>query len=960
MKKLFVTAGVLALASTLMGQSPQLEVKEIELSNGMQVWLNEDHSQPIVYGAVVVKAGAKDCPDTGLAHYLEHLLFKGTDELGTIDYESEKVYLDSIEACYDKLSQTTDENERLEIQKEINRISIKAADYAIPNEFDLLTAEAGGTGLNAATSYDFTYYYNTFSPQYLAQWAELNSHRMLHPVFRLFQGELETVYEEKNRAQDNIIQEPLFKMIEIFSNGNPYAYQVIGSTENLKNPRLGEMMAFFKKYYVGCNMGLVLSGDIDASTIEPLLEQTFGRIPRGETPVKEKVEIPVIDGYRSVDIKLPIPMIKASVFAFNAPTDKDDDAMALDLAIGLLTNSFSSGLLDSLTTSHKVLASMAQRLPLFNEMGVMGYVVIPSLPFGKLDKAEDLCLEQIEKVKRGEFSDADVETLKLEAAMNAKQALETIGSRSDMLCSVMSQGRSWSEYLEQVESIEDITREDIIRVANKYFTDNYLRFVKVKGKYPKDNVSKPDFDPIIPKNGDQRSEYAKRWEQIPVDNKEPKLVDFENDVERIALNDHVTLFYKENPVNDLYDLTLRVSEGSNEDPLIPYVASYLNTSGTDSLTTQQLAKAWQKMGTMFSVNNGNHSFSMQMQGFDENLDESLQLMRHIIDKPGYDKKGFKELLKEIKLAKKTFLSGGTSNIMEAAQNYAMYGNESEYLTQLTKKDLKKTGIEGILKKYNELMDSECNIFYSGQLPKEEVAAALKRYLDIDRAERATERHFLNYVTYDEPEVLFYDLKGSRQTQMITYQKFPTPETDKEKAILELLSDYIGGGMYSMMFQEVREYRSMAYSAHGFANTSYPADKEQQAILVTELGTQADKTLSALSLVDSLLADLPMKDARLYAAKRSIVSQANNTYPSFRNLAMTVDNLETLGYTEDPDKAILENVDAITMQDLKDYYTKVISKAPMVRVIVGDSKMLDMEEIAKYGKITELKEEDIYR
>ena len=178
MKRILTILSLLA-SITLAAQNSPLDVKEIRLSNGMQVWLNEDHGQPKVFGAVVVRAGAKDCPDTGLAHYLEHLLFKGTEEIGTTDYQAEKVWLDSIALCYNQLAETTAEEERLEIQKHINRLSIKAADYAIPNEYDLLVAEYGGTGLNAATSYDYTYYYNTFSPQYINQWAELNSHRLL-------------------------------------------------------------------------------------------------------------------------------------------------------------------------------------------------------------------------------------------------------------------------------------------------------------------------------------------------------------------------------------------------------------------------------------------------------------------------------------------------------------------------------------------------------------------------------------------------------------------------------------------------------------------------------------------------------------------------------------------------------------------------------------------------------------
>ena len=116
----------------------QLQVKELQLKNGLTVWLNEDHSQPKVYGALVVKAGAKDCPNTGIAHYLEHMLFKGTQTIGTTDYQAEKVWLDSISMKYNELSQTKDEQQRLAIQRDISRLSQRAADYAIPNEYERL------------------------------------------------------------------------------------------------------------------------------------------------------------------------------------------------------------------------------------------------------------------------------------------------------------------------------------------------------------------------------------------------------------------------------------------------------------------------------------------------------------------------------------------------------------------------------------------------------------------------------------------------------------------------------------------------------------------------------------------------------------------------------------------------------------------------------------------------------
>ena len=260
MKKLvsiaFLAWGALTTSAQSVGV---LEVKELKLSNGLTVWLNEDHSQPKVYGALIVKAGAKDCPNTGIAHYLEHVLFKGTQKIGTVNYAEEKLWLDSISAKYNELSRTTEPQQRLKIQQDISRLSQRAADYAIPNEFDRLISKYGGSKLNAATSWDYTQYYNTFSPQFLELWCELNSERMLNPVFRLFQGELETVYEEKNRSADDMLSTALDKLLAAVFKGHPYQYPIIGSTENLKNPRLSDMEDFFRRYYVAGNMGLMLS-----------------------------------------------------------------------------------------------------------------------------------------------------------------------------------------------------------------------------------------------------------------------------------------------------------------------------------------------------------------------------------------------------------------------------------------------------------------------------------------------------------------------------------------------------------------------------------------------------------------------------------------------------------------------------------------------------------------------------
>ena len=368
--------------------APSVQVQEFVLDNGMKVWLNVDHSQPKVFGAVVVNAGAVDCPDTGIAHYFEHILFKGTDELGTVDYTAERVYLDSISMKYDELALTTEDKRRKEIQHDINELNIKASQYAVPNEYNRLITKYGGSSLNAGTSYDFTYYHNTFSPQFVEQWCELNSHRLIHPVFRLFQSELETVYEEKNMYSDNPAAMMLEQIASKFLAGTPYAYPIVGSTENLKNPRLSDMETFYKKYYVASNMGLILSGDIDTTTLMPLLQRTFGQLERGVKPVREKIVAPAIQGQPVEKFLFPMPIIGMSAMAFRGPTDYDADAPAMKVALALLNNDNNTGLLDELTNNNRVYLAMAQSLGM-NQTSAIAIMVVPKI-LCKVKTAENL------------------------------------------------------------------------------------------------------------------------------------------------------------------------------------------------------------------------------------------------------------------------------------------------------------------------------------------------------------------------------------------------------------------------------------------------------------------------------------------------------------------------------------------------------------------------------------------
>ncbi len=704
-----------------------LEVKEHKLKNGLTVWLNEDHSQPKVFGAVVVKAGARDCPDTGIAHYFEHMMFKGTDKIGTVDYDAEKTLLDSIALKYDELAATEDEAARSQIQKEINELSIRSSDYVIPNEFNRLISKYGGSGLNAATSYDATIYFNTFSPQYMSQWAEINSERLLNPVFRLFQSELETVYEEKNMYGDFIGGPVMDRLLARYFAPHPYAYPIIGSTKNLKNPRLTEMRKFFEEYYVASNMGLILSGDFDTEAVLPVLEKTFSRIRPGEAPKHDIVALPPFKGKEKMKIKFPVPLVKAMGMGFRGVPANHEDQVALAVAVNMLNNANGTGFLDKLMVDRKIMASMAMNESM-NEAGILAVAVIPKLMFQTYGGAEKLVWKEINRVKEGDFSDEIFNSLKQEQRRQYASNLENIDSRARIMMSLYSQGKSWEDYLQEVSGIDALTKEDVVRVARKYFSENYLCVTKTTGKYPKDNLTKPDFSPIVPKNSEASSEYAKQLEQLPVQEVKPRFIDFQKDVETVSLTPLATLYATANPVTDIFTLNLVYQVGTLEQPKLMHLANYLQFLGTDSLSFHEFRTRLQVLGSTISFDATDKQFFMRITGFDKHFKETVQLAGDFIRHVKADDKQIRQVINDAKVTEKAFFES-SDNIANALLEKVKYGEQSRFLTKLSLSEVKKLKGKELLDAFVQVRQTECDLLYCGTLPvaqvREEIEASLE-------------------------------------------------------------------------------------------------------------------------------------------------------------------------------------------------------------------------------------------
>ena len=936
-----------------------LKVKEYRLENGLTVWLNEDHSQPKVFGAVVVKAGAKDCPDTGIAHYFEHMMFKGTDRIGTLDYESEKVLLDSIAMKYDELAMTEDTAARARLQKEINELSIRSSEYVIPNEFNRLINRFGGSGLNAATSYDATIYFNTFSPQYMVQWAEINSERLINPVFRLFQSELETVYEEKNMYGDFIGGQVMDTLMARYFGPHPYAYPIIGSTKNLKNPRLTEMHKFFEDYYVASNMALILSGDFDAQQVMPILEKAFSRIRSGNAPKQEKVMLPPFNGRETMKVKFPIPFIKAMGLGFRGVSANHEDQVALNIAVNLLNNANGTGYLDKLMVEHKLMGALAINESM-NEAGILAVAIMPKLLIQSYSSAEKMVWDEINRVKNGDFSDEMFNSLKLEQKRQYASSLENIDSRATIMMNLFSQGKSWNDYLNEVARIESITKEDVVRVAQKYFSNNYLCVTKSTGKYPKDNLPKPAFSPVVPRNADASSSYAKQLEKIPEQQVAPRIIDFEKDVKTSKLTPLVTLYTTPNPLNDIFTLNISYGIGALEQPELMQLTNYLQLLGTESLSFEQFRSRLQSIGSTLAFDVTPDAFVMKVTGFDNHIDETMKLVGDFIRHAKADDKKLRQIVDDAKVSEKAFFKSG-DNVASALLEQVKYGDQSRYLRKLSLSQIKKLKGKDLLAVYGKVRSVQCDLHYCGTLPVEKVIGTIRQHLPLERTTVASNSpYYRELKQYDRPTVFFIDMPDMAQSIVYGYVKGDPVDDKASRHASRLFSVYFGGDMSSLMFQEIREFRSFAYRTSGRYQLPNHAHKGTAGSFTAMLSTQSDKTLDALGVLDSLIREMPLKPERVEAVKQTLVNRINNDYPPFRNLSEKVASARMEGFDRDPAEEFLRDIATMDMQDISRFYREQISGRPVVYVIAGNRKHIDMKKLAEYGTIIKVKKKDIYK
>lgn len=966
MKKAFLMLiAVMAMGLNAFAQNDLKDgFEQYTLKNGLKVYLWVDKEKPNVYGQLAVRAGSIDEPAdfTGLAHYLEHMLFKGTQEIGTFDWKKEEPMYKEIIKLYDELSKLRnpkkDKARRDELTKKINELSVEVSKITKGYEFPTLIQSIGGTQLNAYTSFDQTVYHNTFPTAQTEKWLKLYADHFRNPVFREFQAEMENVFEELNMRTPNVGYQQFISLYERLLAGSNYARGVMGSPEHLKNPSLTPMIKFFEDWYAPNNMGLLLYGNFDPATVKPLIEKTFGQMPYKELP--KRVPTTPTKLTKDQTSKIKIGYSPSVVWGYQGVKKGHPDEFKVDFMLSLLNNSYGTGLLDKISIEGAVGGASASALSLRD----CGMIVIEGSPYYDVsqntyesDKAtEKLVMAEINKLKRGQIPTWLFQSVKESMLQSLKLMAESEDAKISIATDSYVYGIDINEYFKMEEKIKAITIEDVKEVANKYFS-GYKHTVSFSEGDPKIELfPRSEIKPLeCPAEG--YSEYYKNFVKIPVKEDKPTFVDFSDIQEAELFRDGSKVKYVKNDKNDIFSMIINYKVGTHTDPKLEYAAALLNYAGVQpSTSNNDLRREMAKYGASYGVGAGVNGFQVQITGNEKDLDKIMPLIGKLFLMPKLDNKQIEGLMGSA-VQRRMFEKRIPGLITAALMEYIQFGDKSQFIDRIPSKELIFMGETGynflitnadLTKAVQSITSYPVTVHYAGAKPLSEVKELLKGVPKQDVEKPAQPDYYRPRVEHKEPQIYFLHNPDLQQAEVKMY--FPMGDYDKSESLqYDVFNQYFGGGgLNDLCFVNIREERSLAYSTYGIAVGNA---LEKTSYFIGSTGTQNDKVNIVIDVYMDLLKNMPVYPTRINDIKTNVRASIMDNSIDFRSKSLYQEQLKKMGYTEDPAMSQLKELENVDFNTITEFYKKKIKDAPVIIVIHGNKKYIDLKDIeTKYGKV----------
>ena len=924
-----------------------LGVRVYRLANGLTVYLSNYQASPRIYTSIAVRAGGKNDPAdaTGLAHYLEHMLFKGTSDFGTMDWAKEKPLLDSIQGLYDRYRVTKDTEARKALYKQIDEVSYAASNYAIAGEYDKMMAALGVTGTNAYTSEDATVYINDIPSNQLANWLEIEGNRFQTLVPRLFHTELETVYEEKNRGLDSDDWALYERVMKHLFPDHPYGTQtVIGTIEHLKNPSVSKIISFFETYYRPNNVAICLSGELDYDETIALIDKHFGSwesnadLPVWESPAYTPLTSAVIDTVVG-------PSAEAVGLAFRIPGRRHPDYWKAKLVDMILSNN-QAGLIDlNLRQNQRVLEAYSY----VSEYQDYSMQVLYGKPRRgqSLEEVKDLLLAQLDSLREGQFESWLLGAIVNDFEKSSISQYENNRTRVRPMVEAFTNDLSWDVYVAELASLRSLTKADIIQFAQSLYKDNYVLLYKKTGVRDSEKVDKPPITQVQ-LNSDQVSDFQQAMLARDVPDMVPVFADYEGQIQQAQVG-ALRLHYLPNDENDLFTLYYYSALGRGHDPKFALAMRYLNYLAPEGMSVDAFKKEFYKIGCEWSaVAQKDYSY-IKLHGLSAQLPRALTLLEALLANPTPDAEALQKLREGI-LQERANQRKEQYYLRSGLINYALYGAQSPFTHVVKEDELARLQPTDLTRKVSEWLAHEHQLLYYGPRPiadlQKEVNDKLKRTADLRPIPKISK-----FVIQDvQQPTIYWTHYDMVQSEMVFVSPQGVYSADLAPEIA-LFNEYFSGSMSSPMFQELREARALAYATFArYAEADRAGDKNY---FFAYIGTQADKQTEASAALQGLLRTFPVNEKHFHIAKESVLNKIETQRILRTNLLFDYLRAQRRGINHDLRQDIYDKVQTMTLENLVSFHLQMLKKTKYHLAVLGHKDKINLKALQRYGNVQEV-------
>lgn len=933
-----------------------MQTRIYTLKNGLKVYLSVNKEEPRIQTYVAVRTGSKNDPSetTGLAHYLEHLMFKGTKQFGTTDSEAEAPLLDEIERRYEEYRTLTDEAQRKQKYHEIDSVSQLAAKYFIPNEYDKLMAAIGAQGTNAFTSNDVTCYTEDIPANEVENWARIQADRFQNMVIRGFHTELEAVYEEYNIGLSSDMNKQFEALMAKLFPNHPYGTQTtIGTQQHLKNPSITNIKEYFAKWYVPNNVAICMAGDFDPDEVMQTLEKYFGQWQPGDDvsqptfPELQALTQPV----DTTVVGLEAENIWLGWRSERAQSLQND---TLQLISSILYNG-KAGLFDlDLNQQMKVMGAQAEVEPMLD----YGVFLLAGMPKEgqSLDEVKALMLGEIEKLKRGDFDDDLITAAVNNMKLDELQGLDRNSARVSKMLDAFINGIAWEQEVGQLDRLSQITKQDIVNFATRFFGEGYVTVYKRQGAdTSQKKIEKPAITPI-PTNRDLVSSFVKEVQESKVDPIQPVFLDFEKDLSRFETAKGLPVIYKQNKENDLFNLVFRYEFGQEDDNRYDVAAGYIDFLGTDKLSAAQLKQQFYKLACNYSLSVQGDAIQIGLSGLGENMAQALALLEDLLRHAKADRDAYEQYV-ALTLKNRQDVKTDQRTCFSMLNYYGMYGPHNAMRDNMTEQQLRETDPQALLDLLAGIAQFEHTVLYYGPLSEKELDKSMTElHVTKQPLKAVPEGTPYRLLTATQPEVFIapYDAKNIYMRMYFNEGRQTSPD---EHATIDLFNEYYGGGMNGIVFQELREARGLAYSAAAYYLT--PSKQGEPENFFTYIITQNDKMMDCVRQFREILDKMPQSEAAFQIAKDALTKQLASQRTTKFNVILAYIAARRMGYDYDVNKKIYDDLQGLTLQDIANFEQQHMAGKTGRYLILGDEKELDIAALEKIAPIHRLSLEEIF-